>query len=356
MTKTILYLSILVILGFGVWFFLFSDKSGQLFHSSDSAFTIRDTGSIGKLFLSDNGSGASVLVERTDKGWIVNGKYPVLKSRLENLLNTFREQQALHPAPADIREGIIRNIAGTGVKVEVYDRKGRKMRVFYVGGELQNFSGTSMLMDGSERPYVVNIPGFEGYLTPRYTPMLRYWRDRLIFGIEPDQITSISVKNVQEPLNSFTLTQQDGHIQVTLAPSVTMPNPLNTLRAKSYLSLFRQVYSEGFLENIPDLDSTVAAMPPLGSISVDGKNGYHASAMLYYFPLNPQAAAQAPKTGDLSDLFSTDRFFAVINGGADTVTVPFGPFEKIFRRGYEFFQQDQQPEGVNVQAMPTGQH
>jgi hypothetical protein len=356
MSKTILYLVILLILGFGVWFFLFSDKSGRLFRSSDSAFTIRDTGSIGKLFVSENGSHTGVLVERKGDSWIVNGKYPVLRSRVNNLLNTFREQQALYPAPPEAREGIIRNLAGTGIKVEVYDRKGRLMRAFYVGGELPSFAGTAMLMVGSERPYVVNIPGFEGYLTPRYTPALRYWRDRLVFGIAPDQITRIAVHNTQEPLNSFVITQHDGQLDVALDSSLQMPSPLNRQRARSYLSLFQQVYSEGFLENIPDLDSTVAAMPQLGTVEVQGKNGYRQAATLYFFPLNERATAEAPEHPGFEDLFSTDRFFAVMNGGADTVTVPFGPFEKIFRRGYEFFMQDKQPESVNINAVPQPQH
>lgn len=356
MSKTILYLVILLILGFGVWFFLFSDKSGQLFRSADSAFTIRDTGAIGKLFLSENGSGKGVLVQRTEKGWLVNGKYPVLESRLRNLFNTFREQQPLHVAPNDVREGIIRNIAGAGIKVEVYDRQGRLMRAFYVGGELPNFSGTAMLMEGSERPYVVNIPGFEGYLTPRYTPALRYWRDRLVFGIAPDQITSISIHNTQEPLNSFTLTQENGKLQVKLDPSIHLETPLNQSRASSYLTLFSKVYSEGFLEDIPHLDSSVAAMPQLGSVDVQGRNGYHESALLYYFPLNERAAATNPNPESMDDRYSTDRFFAIINGGADTVTVPYSNFEKIFRRGYEFFMVDEKPEGVNVQALPQPQH
>ena len=355
MSKTLLYLAILAILGFGVWFFLFSDKSGQLFRSADSSFTIRDTGAIGKIFLSENGSGKSILLERKENGWVVNKKYPVLESMLRSLMATMREQEALHPAPAEMREGIIRNLAGAGIKVEVYDRSGEKMRIFYVGGELHRFAGTAMLMDGSERPYVVNIPGFEGYLTPRFTPELRYWRDRIVFDLTPDQITRVSVRYIQEPLNSFTLTQQGGKVSVTLDSSLSLGKSANEGRAKSYLKFFSKIYAEGFLSDVPDLDSIVHSMPQKAIVDVQGVNGYHQTASLFYYPRTAHDMAANPHADTYEEQFSGDRYFAIINGGADTLTVPIASFEKILRRGYEFYIPDPAAPGVNPEALSVGQ-
>jgi hypothetical protein len=355
MSRTLLYLAILAILGFGVWFFLFSDKSGELFRSRDSAFTVRDTGAIGKIFLSSNSSGHSITVERKEDAWVVNNRYPALQSMLKSLLTTLYSQEALHPAPEEMREGIIRNLAGAGVKVEVYDRNGHRMRTFYVGGELHKFVGTAMLMEGSERPYVVQIPGFEGYLTPRYTPELKYWRDRIVFDIAPEKITRVSVHHALEPLNSFTLTQQAGKIAVALDSSVKLNTPLNEARARSYLSFFTKVYSEGYLVDIPELDSVMRTMPPKGSIEVQGINGYHATANVFFYPRNDNDIANNPNPATFEEQFSRDRYFAVINDGADTVSVPIASFEKIFRRGYEFFTPGEAPApATNVPGLPNG--
>jgi hypothetical protein len=355
MSKTILYLVILAILGFGVWFFLFSDKSGELFRSSDSAFTIRDTGLIGKIFLSNNADGKNILIERKEQGWIVNKKYPVLQSMLRNLLATLHDQQALYPAPAESREGIIRNLAGVGIKVEIYDRDGKKMRSFYVGGELARFAGTAMLMEGSERPYVVNLPGFEGYLTPRFTPELRYWRDRAVFNIAPEQITRISVRYPSEPLNSFTLTQSGDKISVALDSSLKLGQPLNEAHARSYLKFFTKVYSEGFLVDIPELDSIVRSMPQKGVVDVQGANGYHQTATVFYYPRSEHDVQTTPRPDHFEEQFSGDRYFAIINGGADTVSVPMTSFEKIFRRGYEFFTpRNEATENTSIPGIPQG--
>ena len=163
MQKTLLYLAILAILGFGVWYFLFSNKSGQMFRSADAGFTIRDTAAIGKIFLAANENPNTITIERKGGSWIVNNKYPVLRSTLDQLLATLYNQRAAYPVPDNQRDGIIRNLAGAAIKTEIYDLEGRRMRTFYVGGELNRFSGTVMLMEGSEQPYVVQIPGFEGY-------------------------------------------------------------------------------------------------------------------------------------------------------------------------------------------------
>jgi hypothetical protein len=337
-----------------VWFFLFSDKSGGLFRSSDSGFTIRDTASVGKIFLSHNGSGKSVTLERKGEAWVVDQKYPALPSMVRSLLATLYLQEAKHPAGEDSREGIIRNLAGAGIKVEVYDRGGSKMRSFFVGGELTGFTGTAMLIEGSERPYVVNIPGFEGYLTTRYVPELRYWRDRVVFDIAPEQITRVSVRYAHEPLNSFILTQQNGKLSVALDSSLSLGKSLNETRTRSYLKFFTKVYAEAFLIDVPELDSIVRSMPQKGIIDVEGANGYHQSATILYYPRMDRDLAANPNPATFDEQFSLDRYFAVINGGADTLSVPITSFEKIFRRGYEFFMPDNTPaEPAAIPGIPN---
>ncbi len=358
MSKTILYLVILAILGFAVWFFLFSDKSGDMFRSRDAAFTIRDTGSVGKIFLSSNAGGPTITLERKEEGWLLNGKYAALPSAVTQLLLTLRAQTALYPITDADREGIIRNLAGNGIKVEVYDRGGDRMRTFYVGGELNKFVGTAMLMEGSERPYAVNVAGFEGYLTPRYTPEVSYWRERLVFDIAPERITQVSVRYPQEPLNSFTLTQSGGKVAVRLDSALKLGTPLNEQRAKAYLGFFTRVYCEAFMTSasVRDLDSTVRSMPVKALIDVQGDGGYHKAATLIYYPIDYRSknVGEVPTTFD--DHFNNERYFGIINGGADTLTIQLRQVEKILRRGYEFYTPgaDAPDVGPPVPGLPGG--
>src|SRR5690606_2945170 len=133
-------------------------------------------------------------LERREEGWVLNNKYPVLQSTLRQLLRTLYLQRASHPVPDSYRDDVIRSLVGGRIKTELYDREGRKMRTFYVGGEISRFAGTAMLMEGSERPYVVGIAGFDGYLTTRFSTDIGQWRDRIVFDYEPEQIGQISVR------------------------------------------------------------------------------------------------------------------------------------------------------------------
>lgn len=343
MIKTLIYVFILALLGFGVWFFLFSDKSSRSFNSADAGFGVRDTAAIGKIFLAANDNPNTILLERKPNGWLLNGKYPVLKSTLDQLLTTIAKQEAIYPVPDNQRNNIIKSLAGAGIKTEVYDIDGRKIRTFFVGGEMGKFAGTAMLMQGSERPYVVQIPGFEGYLTTRYSTLLNNWRDRLVFDYTPEQIAEIKVDYPLEPLNSFDLTQKNGKLKVTLDSAMQFGDkPLNEQRAKSYLSLFQRIYNEGYVNGFQNLDTILRVMPTKAFISITDVNGKQNKVRIVYFPIDERSKNFGKDIQSFDDNFNPDRYYAVLNGGADTATVQVPTFSRIFRRGYEFFEGEEQ--------------
>lgn len=343
MIKTLIYVFLLALLGFGVWFFLFSDKSSRSFNAADAGFGVRDTASIGKIFLAANDNPETILLERKADGWVLNGKYPVLKSTLDQLLTTLVKQEAMYPVPDNQRNDIIKGFAGAGIKTEVYDLDGRKIRTFFVGGEMGKFAGTAMLMQGSERPYVVQIPGFEGYLTTRYSTLLNNWRDRLVFDYKPEDIAEINIKYPLEPLNSFDLTQKNGVLKVSLDSAMQFGDkPVNEHRAKSYLSLFQKIYSEGFVNGFYNLDTIISQMPTKAFITITDVHGKKNSVRIVYFPIDERSKNFGKDIEDFADNFNPDRYYAVVNNGADTATVQIPTFSKIFRRGYEFFLEDAQ--------------
>jgi hypothetical protein len=338
--KTFLYLGILALLGFGVWFFLFSEKSGNLFRTEDASFGVHDTASIGKIFISANDAQNTIMLERRADGWILNDKYPVLASTLKQLMNTIYNQKAIYPVPDVNRNDVIRSLIGGAIKTEIYDVKGRKIRTFYVGGEVHGFAGTAMLMDGSERPYVVQMPGFDGYLTTRYSIELGMWRDRLVFGIPADQIEKLQIKYAQEPLNSFTIVQKNGKANVILDSSLHFQSALNERRVASYLDFFKKVYAEGYSNGSIDLDTIVKQMPEKATIELWGAKGYHKFVRLIFYPIDRRSKNMEAPIRSFDDRFHQDRYFAILNDGADTATVQIPTFEKILRRGYEFYTPD----------------
>ena len=352
MNKTLLYFVILVVLGFGVYYFMIGKKDNS-FSASEAGFTI-DTASVGRIFLSSN-DGKSVTLDRTDSGWRVNKQYKALAAPLNALLQTLATQKALYPVPENAHNYIVKAMAGNSIKVELYDKKGDKIRIFYVGSEAPKYTGTYMLIDGAEKPYVVQIEGNNGYLTPRYSPELKDWRDRTVFDVAPDQISSIKVTYPEQPINSFTLVQQGNKVSVDADSSLIRNNAFNERRATVYLKFFQNVNSEGYMNGLQQLDSSLKTVPERCIIEVTDKKGAVQRADIYWMHANRRSKNLLTSDRNAADTLDPDHFYAIINNGRDTALIQNYTFEKIFRNAYEFYQADNngpEPEGKHPMTRP----
>jgi hypothetical protein len=342
MRKTILYLVILLVLGFGVWYFLFRD-AGSPFSASDAGFTFKDTAAIGKVFITSN-NGESILAERTNTGWVVDKKYRALPSTVNLVLATLCTQTALYPVLKTARENVIKSMSTDAIKVEVYDRKGIKMKAIYIGGTAVNNSGTNMYIEGAGMPYVVTVPGFNGYLTSRFPTSIRNWRDRTIFNLPASEIKSVAITYPgDKSVNSFEISQNNGQIAIKADPSIMALDTPNRHRAGIFLGFFANVNCEGYINGLSDNDSTLRAAPKQSSIDVTGLHGQHQHIDIYWMALNKRSKNVTESDADVPDDYDADRLYAVINDKKDTVVIQTYVFGKIFRKGYEFFQADAPP-------------
>jgi hypothetical protein len=353
MNKTLLYTLILLLLAFGIYFFIFDTKDNP-YNVDEAGFTVKDTASIGKLFLVSN-KGESILAERTDSGWMVNKQYHALPSALNLVLITLNAQAALYPVTKNAYDNVIKGMATDAVKVEIYDRKGKKMKVMYVGGTSVNNSGTNMMLEG-HKPYVVQVPGFNGYLTSRFTTNLKDWRDRTVFNIPASEIKSVSVQYPEKPFNNFEIKRENGALVIKSDTTVTggLDGP-NMHRANLFLDYFTNINCEGFLNGLPDNDTTIKTAPKRSIIEVTGMHGQHQVVDVYWMALNKRSKNVTSADRDVPDDYDADRLYAVINNYKDTVMIQQFVFGKIFRKSYEFFQKDGAPppkQAVPLSVLP----
>jgi len=339
MRKTFIYLLILALLGFGIYYFLFTNNDSP-YSASEAGFNFKDTAAIGRIYLAAN-DGESILLDRTDSGWVVNKQYKALPSTLGLLLTTLYQQYALYPITKNAYENAVKELSTDGTKVEVYGRDGKKIRVFYVGGTAVNNTGTNMMMENAHTPYVVQVKGFNGYLTPRFSTKLRDWRDRTVFNIPEEEIKTISVEYPDQPINSFVLTKKDSNVTVTGDPKITGSlDGFNARRAKVYTKYFTNVSCEGYLNGLKDLDTTIKTAPIQSRIDVTGVHGQHQHLDIYWMALNRRSKNSTVSNADVPDDYDSDRLYAVMNNGKDTILIQQFLFKKIFRKAFEFYQKD----------------
>lgn len=266
--------------------FLLMKNSGGSFRKKSNVFAVSDTSNITKFFLADKNNN-TVLVERSANGsWVLNNKYEVNPSMVQILLKTFILIDIKAPVAKSTRNTIIRLLAGKSVKTEIYQRVYRinlfnriklfphekLTRTYYVGDATMDNSGTFMLMEGSEEPYIVNIPGFRGFVSTRYSAMEADWRSHSVFRFKVPEIRSVSVSFNENPERSFMITNQNNR-SFSLVSMIDnrIIERFDTSRVVQYLSMFHDLNYERVLDDMikTKRDSILATIPTYEITLVD---------------------------------------------------------------------------------------
>lgn len=340
MRKTIIYIVLLGIFGFGVWYFLFNDK--ELYSADEAGFTIKDLSKIQRVYIADK-KGDAIDLTRTADGWLLNNKYKASTRMSALLMEALGGQQAKYPAPKKAHDNIIKAMSGRAIKVELYDKDGDPIRKFYVGGQAPDNSGTYMLVEGAKRPYVVQLPVFQGYLTPRYSTSLKDWRDRTVVALDSADIKEVAVTYhlEDEELNTFTLKRAADHsFTIDTHPDLMKGKELNKKRTNSYASFFQHLGSEGFVNGVNNLDSTIANTPKRLTLDITSLSNNQQHIDVYWMPISKRSKNLLRSSDGTPDEFDPDRYYAITNNNKDTIIIQSKTFNKVFRRGFEFYQAD----------------
>lgn len=108
-------------------------------------------------------------------------------------------------------------MAAQALKIEIYNGE-ELVKQYYVGHETEDSEGSYMLLTDEETgrnfkdPFACFIPGFKGYLLPRFITNENEWRDRIVMNYIPPQLKRVSLKNYTSPDSSFTIELADANL------------------------------------------------------------------------------------------------------------------------------------------------
>ncbi len=243
--KQLFYIAAILLITAIIWF-LTSNKKSTI--STDNTFDVSDTSSVTKVFIADR-NGTTLTLVRTDGNWTVNDKYNVRKDAINTLLYTIKSIRVERPVPTKIFDKVIRNLATSGVKVEVYTNKETPFKTYTVGGSANNHLGSYMLQEGAEAPFVVHIPSVNGFLGPRYGIQgskldIYSWRDNTVFSLSSNEIRNISVKHLNDIEKSFSWSANPREL-ANYKGELVSENPERLLQlVNSFKKLNCEIYKE----------------------------------------------------------------------------------------------------------------
>ncbi|HRV51450.1 MAG: DUF4340 domain-containing protein [Bacteroidetes bacterium] len=312
-------------------YFYFNSTSGTI-KKELRDFAVKDTAAITKIFIADKKGNQATLERKSSALWTINGKYPARQDAINTLLTTMKLIEVRSPVGKAALNNIIKELSATGTKVEIYEGD-KKIKTYYVGGPTQDMLGTYMYLENSTVPFVIHIPGFNGYLSTRYFADATDWRSRVIFNYGEGQIQFVKVTNNDEPDNSFRITKQgDSYVYY---PGINSEKPQEIYQSQivAYLAKYQLI---GFERPTYDLDKTykdslLATIPSrvLEVKSVDGKDDI---IRMYKKPADTGTLTSTdPVTGE-ARVIDPDRMYAQWNNDTNLIVVQYYVMDKLFNK------------------------
>ena len=349
MKKNRIILLVVVILAI-IAVILFYTQSDKTFQSSLSEFAVTDTATVTKIFMADKNNNKVTLTRKPDGGWMVNDTYLASKFNLDMLLKTMLNLAVREPVPQTAHNTVIREMAVNSVKVEIYQKVYRidlfntirwfphekLTKVYYVGGATQSNRGSYMLMEGSSTPFVTFLPGFRGFVSPRFTPMVNVWRDYTIFKKEIPQIASVRVEIPGKENESFVITNnQNLSVSLYAYPEMQLIPDFDTLAALNFLTGFRNLNFEGILNDMdPAQKDSILSSTPFTIITLTDTAGVSKTIKTFF----KEGYGDMDIHGNVI-LYDLDRLYALVNNGEDFVLVQYFAFDRVLRPRSFFFKE-----------------
>jgi hypothetical protein len=335
MKKNSIYFLLLVVLAAAVYFFVVKNKMSTL-NGKDDAFAVKDTADIYKIFMADM-SGRNLTLQRKGVQWIINNTYPVRNDEIQILLSTIKQVAVKYPINKVEYNDVVKEMAATATKIEIYDKNNSLLKSYYVGGADQMQTGTFMKMPGSDKIYATYVPGFEGYLSTRYSLDTATWRDRTIYSFDIPQISSVTV--------NYTDNRKDSSFEISvISPDSFQVKPLNGKVSKMpavkeklflYLLAYKQVNAEVYRNDEPIKDSVLHTTPFCTFTLVDNNGNPHI-VKCYHKKVIEESMAQFDRNGHPLP-YDVDRYYASINNGKDFVIIQQFHFSRLFKTYGYFF-------------------
>ncbi len=241
-------------------------------------FAIHDTTAVTRIYLADM-RGNEVLLTKVQPGiWTLNDTLSARIESVNRLLSSMFRMAVQSPVSRASYNNVITTLATNSVKVEVYEYlprinifnlvklfyREKLSKVFYVGEPTSDNQGTFMLMEGSDTPFIVYLPGLRGFLSARFSANPNDWRNHTIFAISPHEIRSIRMEFPLTPEESYLIEKFDRNdLKITRLADNQAITSFDMNRVMNFINGYRNIRFESIVEKSPGInrDSIIRSVP-----------------------------------------------------------------------------------------------
>lgn len=332
MSKQIKILLVLMVAAAAVYF-LVVRKPWKSYNGDGTDFAIADTGAITKMFLADPRGGKVLLTKQADGSWMADNTVAADMTKINLLLQTMHDIKMRNPIGENAFNTVIKELTAAGIKVEFYTGDDL-LKTIYVGQMTLDQSGTFMMIEGAESPFVTHIPGFVGYLTPRFPTNPVKWKSKLIFDTKLEDVAKITVSYPITPTESF-------NVDNTGATPVLQDAQGNVVQAdanflKYYAGSFTQLFAEAYDDNFTSAQhDSISKGDAYCVIKVEDKKGKTQELKLHIKGVDAKTKSRYDDQGN-ELTYDTDKYFGFINNDKNMVYVQNYNFGRVIKKLSDF--------------------
>lgn len=324
MNKKTRYTLIGILLLLAFFYVLNLSKNWKTVKIGSDEIAIHDTALIDHIFLADKNGHTIDLYKQANHEWIVNKKFTVDPSKITLLLATMHDMRVQRPIDESQHNTIVADLSSRGIKIECYSKE-NNIKTFYIGSETADKIGTFYYEAATKEPLIVHIPGFVGYLTPRFIINEIKWKDKLIFDDDIQSIEKVSVQYAANPNLSFEIVEKqlfDNNHQKIAADSN---------KIKHYLNSFKSLYHEAYLDfaTAHEIDS-IKQTTPFCHIVLKRTNQQQTSLRLYLKKSDKRTKEQFDQNNNAIETDS-ERFWGIVDEEPELVSIQAFNFDKIIK-------------------------
>jgi len=168
-------------------------------------------------FVPNDPKNAPLYFQKKKNQWYVYNQtdtFPADSNNIYMLLDwAMRKLKVQRPVTGESVNNLSRKMALSAVKAS-FTVNGKDIHHIYVGGSTQDNMATYMYTPEFENPCIVEIPGFQGYLTPYFNTDIHIWRSLKLVNINPNEVSSLKVVWPNYPKQSFEIRQENDQIKL----------------------------------------------------------------------------------------------------------------------------------------------
>ena len=341
--KNIIIICIAVVLAIvAVWVALRGLRTATF----EQDYHIEDIASVCRVYISDKENN-NVLLERNDADstWLIDGKYEASQPMVDLMLETLHTMRIRQQVNKNAVSNVIKRISTSSVKAEVYQRKpfinwfGGRLQLFprtkltttyFIGFETQDQMASHIYRKGDKLPYIIHIPGFRGFLAPRFPTAATAWRSHRIAAVDIKHLSRVELTIPACPEESFAIYREGDDFRMELTSPRRPVDGFDTMRVAQLLSSFTSLNFDEYASAVPNAnpDSSLA-QAPRAILRITDTDGNTHEVKTYIKYQNPDDHRAMPDES-MYEMFDVNRLYAIVDN-TDTVLIQYYIFDNILQ-------------------------